>query len=119
MFMTRFRIWCWGVQHDHQKSRSLDRLPAPIKGKKMQSKKETLTDAVRGLADDLKDYVAVAEGSPIKTSKNNYARYMGLLEKLSSNRPTARLLAEALVLAGANPQGVSDALAIVSRHYED
>jgi hypothetical protein len=71
--------------------------------------KPTLDKLIDDLASDLKDAVTKIE-SGIKTTQNNYGRYMSLLSTLAKNKSQAQLVGMALIKAGANRQGVSSAL---------
>jgi hypothetical protein len=52
--------------------------------------------------------------SGIKTTQNNYGRYMGLISSLAKgNKGHANLFALALIRAGANAQGVQSAMQFV------
>ena len=63
------------------------------------------------LAADLKNEVDRIE-SKTATTKNNYGDYLGLFSRITNTPDTARILARALILAGANNAGVRSALAI-------
>ena len=68
---------------------------------------------IDGLADDLRDSVKEIEKS-IPSTQNHYGRYMALLGQLSgNNRRTASILAAAMIRAGANSQGVRDAMQFI------
>jgi hypothetical protein len=65
---------------------------------------------IKDLATDFLDTVKAIE-SGIKTTKNNYGRYGQILSSLSKgNRQHAEIYALAMLEAGANRQGVMDAL---------
>lgn len=75
--------------------------------------KEKLNTLIDQLADDLRDSVKEIEKS-IPSTQNNYGRYMALLGQLSgNNRKTASILAAAMIRAGANTQGVRDAMQFI------
>jgi hypothetical protein len=65
---------------------------------------------IKDLANDFKDTVNAIE-SGIKTTKDNYGRYGQLLSQLSKgNRNHAEIYALAIIEAGANRNGVLNAL---------
>ena len=68
-------------------------------------------EAVREVADGLREYVAGVEAS-IATTRNHYGDYMAMFSRFTDDVGQARVLAKALVLAGANEQGVADALRV-------
>lgn len=68
-------------------------------------------EAVRDVAEGLRDYVTGVEAS-IATTRNHYGDYMGLFSRFTEDVGQAQVLAKALVLAGANRQGVADALRV-------
>jgi hypothetical protein len=73
----------------------------------MNAKQEAL---IKDLATDFLDTVKAIE-SGIKTTRNNYGRYGQILSSLSKgNRQHAEIYALAMMEAGANRQGVIDAL---------
>lgn len=75
-----------------------------------QAKMEALID---DLANDFKPIVADIEKG-IKTTQNNYGRYMSVLSQLGKgNRDHTNLFALALIKAGANRQGVGSAIKIL------
>lgn len=62
------------------------------------------------VADSLRHMVAGIE-SDVPTTRGHYDRYFFLLDNVSKgNVETAKIIAEALVMCGANEQGVADAL---------
>jgi hypothetical protein len=74
------------------------------------TQKEKEAKLVMDLAEDLAPFVKDTENS-IKTTKNHYGKYGAMLSKLSKgNKKVATILAYAMIQAGANNQGVSDAL---------
>ena len=65
---------------------------------------------VEELANDLKELVQETESSA-KTTQNHYGKYMSILSQLShGDKRTGNIVALALIRAGANQQGVKDAL---------
>ena len=76
----------------------------------MKTLNETQERLIKDLANDFLEPVKAIE-SGIKTTKNNYGRYGQLLSSLSKgNRKHAEIYALAMLEAGANYQGVKDAL---------
>ena len=75
--------------------------------------KTPLDTMIDGLVDDLKEVVLTIEKSP-KTTQNHYGRYMSLLSSLShGDARMSKIIALALIKAGANRQGVASALQLV------
>jgi hypothetical protein len=74
--------------------------------------KEEETKLILDLAEDLAPFVKDVESGKIpKTTRNNYGAYGQMLTRLSrGKRRGAIILSYALLKAGANAQGVSDAL---------
>ena len=66
---------------------------------------------IADLANDLREMVEKIEARPM-TTRGHYGDYMSLISSTTSDRPTARIVALALKEAGANVQGVQDALQI-------
>ena len=67
---------------------------------------------IKELAEDFAPFVQDIE-SGIATTQNNYGRYGAMLSKLSKgNRKVANILGLAMIEAGANANGVNDALAV-------
>lgn len=67
---------------------------------------------VTDLADDLRDTVKEIEGSPEMT-QGHYGRYMSVISMLADgNVRMGRIIARALIEAGANRQGVQSALRV-------
>ncbi len=65
---------------------------------------------IEDLAKDLKELVQDTESSS-KTTKNHYGKYMSILSQLShGDKRTGEIVALALIKAGANQQGVKNAL---------
>jgi len=74
---------------------------------------EKISELVDGLASDLKSEVAKIE-SGIKTTQNNYGKYMNLISMLSKgNKNMAIILAMAFKKAGANVLGVNSAMRVL------
>jgi hypothetical protein len=71
------------------------------------------TKEVLAVVEALKARVEDIEAS-IATTQNHYGDYMGLLMKFADDAGQRKVLAHALVLAGANKQGVADALRAAS-----
>lgn len=65
---------------------------------------------IQDLASDFTEFVEKTE-SGIKTTKNHYGKYGAMLSRLANgNRQYAQIYALAMIEAGANVQGVNDAL---------
>lgn len=65
------------------------------------------------LAAEFKDIVTAIE-SGIKTTQNNYGRYMSLISQLGKgNKNMEKVMAIALMRAKANPNGVRSALKVL------
>ena len=76
----------------------------------MKLTKEKETELIMQLAEDVAPFVREVE-SGIKTTRNNYGRYGAMLTRLSKgNKKMAMILGYAMMQAGANGQGVHDAL---------
>ena len=72
-----------------------------------------LDAVVTALAGDLKSLVRDIEADPLKTTQNNYGRYMNVLGLLGKgNYGATQVIALALIEAGANRAGVASALKI-------
>lgn len=78
---------------------------------KKNVKNTALNELIGELANDLAPTVSAIEQSPM-TTKNHYGRYMALLSELGDNPNHKRLIALALIDAGANQQGVKSAMQI-------
>ena len=76
--------------------------------------KEQALEIVNEIAIELQPIVKNIE-STIKTTKNNYGAYMSLISKLSEGKETdyANMICAALIVAGANKNGVMDARKII------
>ena len=66
---------------------------------------------IADLANELREHVTKIEAKPM-TTRGHYADYMSLISGVAQDRPTARIVALALKEAGANVQGVQDALGL-------
>lgn len=78
----------------------------------MNEKQQQFVDM---MASDVEIIAAIlnVEKSPA-TTRNHYGNYMSLLGSLSNgNKTLATLLGDAFVKAGANAQGVADALRLI------
>lgn len=76
----------------------------------MNEKVQTLVDSLKP---ELTPVVKEIE-SGIKTTQNNYGRYMSLISMLSKgNNNVARIIGFALVECGANRAGVASALHVI------
>lgn len=70
-----------------------------------------LDDIIDKLAEDLREGVAEIEAS-VPTTRGHYATYMAMFSRFADDLGQARVLAMALKKAGANAQGVDDALRV-------
>jgi hypothetical protein len=70
---------------------------------------ERTNEHVQAVVDALKDKVAEIEAS-IATTQNHYGDYMGLIMRFGDDVDQRAMMARCLILAGANEQGVKDAL---------
>lgn len=76
---------------------------------------EKLNTLVASISDDLKETVDRIEAADGMLTQNNYGDYMNLLIVLGDGSgDKTKLIALALVEAGANTQGVASALRLVS-----
>ena len=77
----------------------------------MPATKEQIDAAIKDLAKDLEPVVQEIE-SGLKTTQNHYGRYMSILTMAGNEPDSMRLIALALVEAGANHAGVKSAMKI-------
>ncbi len=70
---------------------------------------ERLNEIVEDLASDLRGAVSEIEGS-VKTTQDNYGRYLEIIVGSADDDDTRRLIALALLAAGANRDGVRSAI---------
>lgn len=70
---------------------------------------ERSNEHVMAVVDALKSTVADIEAS-IATTRNHYGDYMGLIMRFADDTGQRTMMAKCLKLAGANEQGVDDAL---------
>lgn len=73
---------------------------------------EKLTKLIDELAGDFKPAVQKIEAK-IPTTRNHYGDYMGLISSLAKTKQHAQLFAMAMIKAGANRQGIGDALKVM------
>lgn len=76
------------------------------------TREEKLKKLVSDLAGDFKPAVQKIEAK-IATTRNHYGDYMGLISSLAKTKQHAQLFAMAMIEAGANRQGVGDALRVM------
>ena len=76
-----------------------------------EEKQAKLKQLITDLAGDLKPEVAKIE-SRIATTRHHYGDYMALLSGIARDKATAKVISMALVEAGANTQGVADAMRV-------
>ena len=80
----------------------------PLTAEEKQFKlKQLITD----LAGDLKSEVAKIEAK-LATTRHHYGDYMAFLSAVARDKATAKIISLALVEAGANAQGVADAMRV-------
>jgi hypothetical protein len=72
---------------------------------------DTLTTIISGLADTLRPAVEDIEAS-VPTTRGHYGTYMGLFSRFAADVGQGRILAAALIKAGANERSVNDALRV-------
>ena len=65
--------------------------------------------AILDLSNTFKDIVADIEAEKYKTTQNNYGRYLPLIA-LGKDKTSMKIIAFALIKAGANNNGVNSAL---------
>ncbi len=70
-----------------------------------------LDKIINELADSLREGIAEIE-SNAPTTRGHYGTYMAIISTHAADAGQARILARALIKAGANEQGVNDALRI-------
>ena len=74
---------------------------------------EQLRDAaMERLIEDLRPLVEDIDGEAVKATRNNYHRYMELFSRFADGASEAHTLANALIAAGGNEQGIMDALQV-------
>ena len=77
---------------------NIEKLPAKV------------VEIVTDLAKDFKPVVQQIENTKVKTTQNNYAKYMGFISKMSHNdKATMVIVGLALIKAGANYNSVKSA----------
>lgn len=77
---------------------------------KLENLDARVVEIVTDLAKDFGPVVDEIENTKIKTTKNNYAKYMGFIGKMSHNdKATMVIVGLALIEAGANYNGVQAA----------
>ena len=78
------------------------------------SLKERTDEVITSVADDLREHVAKIEAG-IATTQNHYGDYMNLIMSVATDDANVRkIIALALIRAGANREGVLSALKAVS-----
>ena len=70
---------------------------------------ERLTEIVEDLAADFRETVQSIE-TGIQTTQNHYGNYLTLILQIGETKEVRQVVALALLKAGANKQGVADAL---------
>ena len=71
-----------------------------------------IDDIVDNLVETLAPAVAAIEAEQWPATRNNYGAYMAIFSQFADDIGQARILALALKRAGANAQGVEDALRV-------
>ena len=78
-----------------------------------KEKTEKVDAIVKDLAEDFRDLVANIESDKYPTTRNHYGRYMSIFSQTAhGDKNTGQWIALALIEAGANEQGVRDALRV-------
>lgn len=78
-----------------------------------EEKKEKLLAMISEMADDLKGVVEEIENNSMQVTQHNYDRYMTVIHELSNgNKTQAMLVVMALLDAGANREGVKNAMRV-------
>ena len=101
--------------HPGEDPNNLETEALPIVSQEQEEKTpdSKLDSLINDLAVDLKPIVHDIEHG-IKTTQNNYGRYMNILSQYGSNdRNKTHVIALALIKAGANRSGVASALKIM------
>ena len=73
---------------------------------------EKLKVLISQLAEDFKPSVQKIEAK-IATTRNHYGDYMALLSSVAKSKQHAQIFSLAMIEAGANRQGVNDALRVM------
>ena len=77
---------------------------------KLENLDARVVEIVTDLAKDFGPVVDEIENTKIKTTQNNYAKYMGFIQEMSkNNEATMVIVGLALIKAGANYNGVKAA----------
>ena len=75
-----------------------------------QEQKQKVADLINGLAEDFKPIVRDTEAKP-ETTQHHYGDYGGIISSLSKGKAgAAKIIAAALIKAGANATGVTNGL---------
>lgn len=75
-----------------------------------QEQKQKVAELINGLAEDFKPLVQEIEGG-LATTQHNYGRYGAVISQFSQGKAgTAKIIAAALIKAGANATGVNNGL---------
>ena len=69
-------------------------------------------DPIANLVKTLRPAVAAIESDTVPVTRHHYGEYMALLSRFADDAGQRKMLANALILAGANKQGVADALRV-------
>ncbi len=75
-------------------------------------KQAKVDEFINGMVEDIRPEVVRIESS-VETTKGHYGNYMSLLSSLSKDKNVLRLIAMALIKAGANREGVIPAVGIL------
>ncbi len=70
------------------------------------------SEHLQAVIDVLKEAVTEIEGG-VATTRNHYGEYMNLMMRFGDDKGQRKVMARALIMAGANEKGVTDALRLV------
>jgi hypothetical protein len=75
-----------------------------------QEQKDKVSQLINDLAGDFKELVTTIEAKP-ETTQHHYGDYGGVISQFSHGKPgVAKIIAAALIKAGANADGVNNGL---------
>ena len=81
---------------------------------KAKAKTPDIDAMIADLAKDMRAAVAKIESDKFPTTQNNYGRYLSIITVMAKGDATiGRIIAHALIVAGANRRGVLSAFSIV------
>jgi len=115
--------WAWSKSYAQHVSENYNAKPDTPKAQNERARKynqwlaergqsDNTQDLLASLANDLRPMVNDVE-TGIKTTQDHYGQYMSILHSLAGNdKRKAQIIAKALILAGANKNGVYSALQV-------